>query len=52
MAVCVEVILQASILAIYHMVASLLTHCCIVKLSCGIGGRMIFVRVLVVYMGG
>jgi hypothetical protein len=36
------VILQASILIVCPMLASLLTHFCIAKLSCGVGGRMIF----------
>ena len=43
--VCLEVILQASILVVHPMLASSPTHCCTVKLSCGVGGRMIFVRV-------
>ena len=35
------------------MLASSLTRCCIVKLSCGLGGRMNFGRVIVVvYLGG
>ena len=40
-----EVILQASILAVRPMLASSPTHCCIVKLSCEVDGRMVFVRV-------
>ena len=40
-----EVFLHAFILAVPPMLASLLTHFCTIKLSCGVGGTMIFVRV-------
>ena len=52
MAICLEVLLWASILAIRPMLASSLTHCCIVRFFCGIGGKMIFVRVCSCCMSG
>ena len=51
-AVCLEVILRASILALHPMLASLLIHCYIVMLFCGVGGRMIFVRFCSCCMSG
>lgn len=45
MTVRLEVILQAYILAICPMLTSLPTHFCIVKSSCGVGGRSIIARV-------
>jgi hypothetical protein len=45
MIVYLELILRVSILAVHPMVASSPTHYCIVKLSCGVGGKMIYVRV-------
>ena len=45
MAICLEVILRVSILAVCPMLANLPIQCCIVKLSCGVGGKMILVRI-------
>ena len=42
---CLEVVLWAFILAIHPIFASSPTCCCNVKLICGVGGTMIFVRV-------
>lgn len=44
MVVYVEVILRTSILVVRPMLASLLTHCCVIESFCGVGGKMIFVR--------
>ena len=52
MVVCLEVILQASILALHPMLAGLSIHCYNVMLFCGVGGRMIFMRVCSSCMSG
>ena len=52
MDVYLEVILRASILAIRPMLVTSPTHCSIVKLPRGVGGRMLFVRVCGCHMYG
>ena len=46
MTICLEVILRSSIVVVCSILANSATRCCMmVKLSCGVGGMMIFVRV-------
>ena len=52
MFVSLEVVLWASILLVYAMLASSPTKCCIVKASCRVNGRMIFVMVCSCCMSG